>query len=182
MFVDMAYQGFATGDLEKDSAGLRLLAKDGHKLALCQSFSKNMGLYGTSLLFLIKHPPIIFDFIRRFPPMSSLTNFLFINFHLATPHFITLILFHPLIHAVTHILVQCSHLSPFSYPYAGERCGAMTFLTESESEAKAVESQVKIIIRPLYSNPPITGARIATEILTSPDLYSEWLSPCTIIM
>lgn len=46
MVVDMAYQGFATGDLERDSAGLRLLAKDGHKLMLCQSFSKNMGLYG----------------------------------------------------------------------------------------------------------------------------------------
>jgi len=46
ILVDMAYQGFATGDLERDAAGLRLLAKDGHKLALCQSFSKNMGLYG----------------------------------------------------------------------------------------------------------------------------------------
>ena len=44
--VDMAYQGFATGDLDRDAAGLRLLAKDGHKLMLCQSFSKNMGLYG----------------------------------------------------------------------------------------------------------------------------------------
>lgn len=42
----MAYQGFATGDLDRDAAGLRLLAKDGHKLMLCQSFSKNMGLYG----------------------------------------------------------------------------------------------------------------------------------------
>lgn len=44
--VDMAYQGFATGDLDSDAAGLRLLAKDGHKLMLCQSFAKNMGLYG----------------------------------------------------------------------------------------------------------------------------------------
>lgn len=42
----MAYQGFATGDLGRDAAGLRLLAKDGHKLMLCQSFAKNMGLYG----------------------------------------------------------------------------------------------------------------------------------------
>ncbi len=56
----------------------------------------------------------------------------------------------------------------------GERCGAMTFVTDTEAEAKAVESQIKILIRPLYSNPPITGARIATEILTSPDLYTEW--------
>ena len=49
ILVDMAYQGFATGDLGKDSAGLRLLVKDGHKLALCQSLSKNMGLYGELL-------------------------------------------------------------------------------------------------------------------------------------
>lgn len=47
--VDMAYQGFATGDLGRDSAGLQLLAKDGHKLMLCQSFSKNMGLYGKNM-------------------------------------------------------------------------------------------------------------------------------------
>lgn len=46
MLVDMAYQGFATGDLERDAAGVKLLVKDGHKIALCQSFSKNMGLYG----------------------------------------------------------------------------------------------------------------------------------------
>ena len=44
--VDMAYQGFATGDLDADSAGLKLLVKDGHQVALCQSFSKNMELYG----------------------------------------------------------------------------------------------------------------------------------------
>jgi aspartate aminotransferase len=44
--VDMAYQGFATGDLDNDAAGLRQLAADGHNLLLCQSFSKNMGLYG----------------------------------------------------------------------------------------------------------------------------------------
>ena len=44
--VDMAYQGFATGDLDSDAAGLRQLASDGHNLLLCQSFSKNLGLYG----------------------------------------------------------------------------------------------------------------------------------------
>ena len=42
-------------------------------------------------------------------------------------------------------------------------------------ETNAVESQLKIIIRPLYSNPPINGARIANEILTNPELYQEWL-------
>ena len=42
----MAYQGFATGDLDSDAAGLRQLASEGHNLLLCQSFSKNLGLYG----------------------------------------------------------------------------------------------------------------------------------------
>ncbi len=45
-FFDMAYQGFASGDLEKDSYALRLFSNADVKLALAQSFSKNFGLYG----------------------------------------------------------------------------------------------------------------------------------------
>ena len=45
-FFDMAYQGFASGDLEQDSYGLRLFANEGIKLALAQSYAKNFGLYG----------------------------------------------------------------------------------------------------------------------------------------
>ncbi|KAB1671784.1 aminotransferase class I/II-fold pyridoxal phosphate-dependent enzyme [Klebsiella pneumoniae] len=43
------------------------------------------------------------------------------------------------------------------------------------AEKKRVDSQLKILIRPLYSNPPIHGARIATEILSSPALNKQWL-------
>ena len=46
--MDMAYQGFATGDLAKDAGALRLFVGEGHKLAYAQSFSKNMGIYGVS--------------------------------------------------------------------------------------------------------------------------------------
>ena len=35
-------------------------------------------------------------------------------------------------------------------------------------------SQIKILIRPMYSNPPIHGARIVTEILGNADLRKEW--------
>ena len=35
-------------------------------------------------------------------------------------------------------------------------------------------SQLKILIRPMYSNPPIHGARIAAEILGDPALRSQW--------
>jgi aspartate aminotransferase len=34
---------------------------------------------------------------------------------------------------------------------------------------------VKIIVRPLYSNPPVHGARIAAEILNNPELNTQWL-------
>lgn len=56
----------------------------------------------------------------------------------------------------------------------GERVGAFTAVCGSPQEAKAVESQLKIIIRPMYSNPPIHGARIASTILTNADLRAEW--------
>ena len=61
-----------------------------------------------------------------------------------------------------------------THAHTGERVGAMTILCNDKEEVKKVESQVKIIIRPLYSNPPIHGARIATEILNTPEIYNEW--------
>lgn len=79
-----------------------MFLKDGHQIALAQSFAKNMGLYG-------------------------------------------------------------------------ERAGAFSLVCSTKEEAAAVMSQLKIIIRPMYSNPPVTGARIATEILTTPSLRSQWL-------
>ena len=38
-----------------------------------------------------------------------------------------------------------------------------------------MDSQVKILVRPLYSNPPVHGARIASEILNDPALNKQWL-------
>lgn len=43
---DTAYQGFATGDLENDCYSVRLFDKLGFEFAVCQSFAKNIGLYG----------------------------------------------------------------------------------------------------------------------------------------
>lgn len=43
---DSAYQGFASGDLEKDAYALRLFSKKTDRIVLFQSFAKNFGLYG----------------------------------------------------------------------------------------------------------------------------------------
>lgn len=101
LFVDLAYQGFASGDAERDALAVRLLVEDGHLIGVSQSFAKNFGLYG-------------------------------------------------------------------------ERIGALSFVTASPEEADRVESQLKILIRPMYSNPPVYGARVVSEILGSQELTSQW--------
>src|SRR5699024_737311 len=98
----MAYQGFATGDIDRDAAAVRLFIEEGHQLVLAQSFAKNMGLYG-------------------------------------------------------------------------ERVGAFTTVCSSQEEAAKVMSQLKILIRPLYSNPPVHGARIASMIMNDAALRTQWL-------
>uniref|UniRef100_A0A158PAL5 Aspartate aminotransferase n=1 Tax=Angiostrongylus cantonensis TaxID=6313 RepID=A0A158PAL5_ANGCA len=102
VFFDMAYQGFASGDVDGDAFAVRYFLEQGHNICLAQSFAKNMGLYG-------------------------------------------------------------------------ERVGAFSVICESPDEAGRVASQLKILIRPMYSNPPINGARIVTKILTDPALQKQWL-------
>jgi aspartate aminotransferase len=41
---DFAYQGFGL-NIEEDAAAVRLFAKEGHEMIVCNSFSKNFGLY-----------------------------------------------------------------------------------------------------------------------------------------
>ncbi|KAG9287717.1 hypothetical protein G9A89_004120 [Geosiphon pyriformis] len=102
-FFDMAYQGFASGNTDRDAYAVRKFVNDDHHIALAQSFAKNMGLYG-------------------------------------------------------------------------ERVGAFSIITESPREKAAVDSQIKILIRPMYSNPPLNGARVASYVLSNEELNKEWLS------
>jgi len=101
-YFDMAYQGFASGDIDRDAYAVRHFVEQGHNILLSQSFAKNMGLYG-------------------------------------------------------------------------ERVGGFTVVCANPDEKARVESQLKIIIRPLYSNPPCNGARIASTILTDEALRAQWL-------
>ncbi|XP_053961624.1 aspartate aminotransferase, mitochondrial-like [Anastrepha ludens] len=101
-FFDMAYLGFASGDIDKDAEAVRIFASEGHEFCLAQSFAKNMGLYG-------------------------------------------------------------------------ERVGTLTIVCSTKDEAERVTSNVKTIIRPMYSSPPVYGARIATEIFGDNELYCMWL-------
>ncbi|PUZ60356.1 hypothetical protein GQ55_4G117900 [Panicum hallii var. hallii] len=41
-FFDMAYQGFASGDPERDAKAIRVFLEDGHQIGCAQSYAKNM--------------------------------------------------------------------------------------------------------------------------------------------
>ncbi|KDQ18100.1 hypothetical protein BOTBODRAFT_644375 [Botryobasidium botryosum FD-172 SS1] len=45
-FFDCAYQGFASGDLDRDASAVRYFEQRGVPMLICQSFAKNAGLYG----------------------------------------------------------------------------------------------------------------------------------------
>lgn len=100
-FFDSAYQGFATGDLDRDGASIRLFAEAGFEILLAQSFAKNMGLYG-------------------------------------------------------------------------ERVGALSMILADASIKPAVESQLRVTARTMYSNPPKHGAAIANAILRDAGLFGRW--------
>lgn len=44
-FFDSAYQGFASGNLERDAWAVRYFVSQGFEMFCAQSFSKNFGLY-----------------------------------------------------------------------------------------------------------------------------------------
>ena len=52
--------------------------------------------------------------------------------------------------------------------------GCLSVLTDSAEEAAAINSQLKIIARPMYSNPPISGVRLVEEVLGDPQLEQLW--------
>ncbi|KAJ3117240.1 aspartate transaminase aat1 [Physocladia obscura] len=56
----------------------------------------------------------------------------------------------------------------------GERVGLFSIVVADKDEAKRVDSQIKILVRPMYSNPPLSGPRIVKEVLGSPELKEEW--------
>jgi aromatic-amino-acid transaminase len=56
----------------------------------------------------------------------------------------------------------------------GERVGALSVVCESKEEADRVLSQLKIVIRTNYSNPPTHGATVVATVLNTPELRAQW--------
>ena len=61
-----------------------------------------------------------------------------------------------------------------SFSLYGERVGALSVVCSSKEETGRVLSQLKIVIRTNYSNPPIHGAQIVATVLNTPELRAVW--------
>ncbi|MEM9411610.1 MAG: amino acid aminotransferase [Planctomycetota bacterium] len=68
----------------------------------------------------------------------------------------------------------CSSFSK-NFNLYGERVGAISAVAKSASSANAVMSQIKKIIRTVYSNPPMHGAAIVSTVFSDPQLQQQWL-------
>lgn len=56
----------------------------------------------------------------------------------------------------------------------GERVGALSIVCKTADVASRVESQLKLVVRPMFSSPPLHGASIVASVLKDKDLYDEW--------
>jgi aromatic-amino-acid transaminase len=61
-----------------------------------------------------------------------------------------------------------------SFSLYGERVGALSVVCASKDETARVLSQLKIVIRTNYSNPPTHGATVVATVLGTPALRALW--------
>ena len=61
-----------------------------------------------------------------------------------------------------------------SFSLYGERVGALSVVCSDKDECARVLSQLKIVIRTNYSNPPTFGAQVVAMVLGSPALRAQW--------
>ena len=61
-----------------------------------------------------------------------------------------------------------------SFSLYGERVGGLSVLCSDKEEAGRVLSQLKIVIRTNYSNPPTHGGAVVAAVLNNPELRALW--------
>jgi len=73
-----------------------------------------------------------------------------------------------------HQLLVCQSFAK-NFGLYGQRVGALHVVAGTAEDAQKILSQLLIVIRPMYSNPPVHGARLIAEILGDKKLEKEWL-------
>jgi hypothetical protein len=77
--------------------------------------------------------------------------------------------YHPFLHFVC-LWVRSNHDAPLCH--FSLDCSAWPL--RGQDGVQRVEGQVKVLIRAMYSTPPIHGAALAARVLGTPELFDEW--------
>ncbi|QQE11176.1 aspartate/tyrosine/aromatic aminotransferase [Planctomycetota bacterium] len=70
-------------------------------------------------------------------------------------------------------LLVCSSFSK-NFGLYNERVGAFTIVAEDTEAVKKAQSQIKVLIRRIYSNPPAHGGAAVANVLADADLTEQW--------
>eukprot|EP00096_Caligus_rogercresseyi_P006553 TRINITY_DN2307_c0_g1_i1.p1 TRINITY_DN2307_c0_g1~~TRINITY_DN2307_c0_g1_i1.p1 ORF type:complete len:410 (-),score=125.33 TRINITY_DN2307_c0_g1_i1:433-1662(-) len=68
----------------------------------------------------------------------------------------------------------CAQSFSKNFGLYNERCGNLTLVLKNADNVTNINSQLTVIIRGAYSNPPAHGCRIVDGVLNDKDLYAEW--------
>lgn len=61
----------------------------------------------------------------------------------------------------------------------GERCGTLSIVCKDAEQKNILMSQLRCIIRPMYSSPPKHGSSIVRTVLSDPQLREQYYSECS---
>jgi len=68
----------------------------------------------------------------------------------------------------------CSQSFSKNFGLYNERAGNLTVVVNDVAPIASMKSQITLLVRANYSNPPAHGSRIVDVVLQNPDLYQEW--------
>lgn len=72
------------------------------------------------------------------------------------------------------IELMCTQSFAKNFGLYNERVGNLVVVMSSNEKILQVKSQLTLIVRGMYSNPPNHGARIVGTVLNNPDLFEQW--------
>ncbi|XP_011497433.1 PREDICTED: probable aspartate aminotransferase, cytoplasmic [Ceratosolen solmsi marchali] len=68
----------------------------------------------------------------------------------------------------------CTQSFAKNFGLYNERVGNLVLITNNTSKIPEIKSQLTLIIRGMYSNPPKHGAKIVSVVLNDNNLYTQW--------
>jgi len=77
-------------------------------------------------------------------------------------------------------LIACQSFAK-NFGLYNERCGNLALVMKDPATLTKVRSQITLIVRHMYSNPPHHGARIVATVLNNPALRQEWFKSIAVM-